>query len=376
MSIEPFTIHVPQATLDDLHQRLERTRWPDEVPGTGWDYGTNLAYMQELVTYWRTAYDWRAQERYLNSFSHYRASVDGFGVHFLREPAQRPNAPALLLLHGWPGTFYEFHKVVRPLSADFEVIVPSLPGYGFSDRPRERGWDPVRMADLFVRLMTEVLGHERFGVHGGDWGAIIGTRMAARHPQHVLGLHLHMLGAQPNLGPDSPPLSPAEEAWRAQQQATAMDEERGYQAIQGTRPQTLAYALHDSPAGLAAWIIEKYRRWSDCNGELERRYTKDELLTTIMLYWVTETANSASRIYYESRRSAFRLPPGQRIEVPTGIVAAPGGLFTVTAPREWCERVYNVRRYTRFASGGHFLALEEPEALIEDMRAFFRDVAA
>ena len=386
MTAEPFIIKVPDEVLTDLRQRLQRTRWPDEIQGSGWDYGANLGYMRELVAYWETGYDWRAQERLLNRLSHFTATLDGMTLHFVHHRGVGPHPMPLLLLHGWPDTFYEFHKVIGPLSDPaahggnpvdaFDVVVPSLPGYGFSGKPGERGWGSAGVGDCLARLMTDVLGYKRFAVHGGDWGAPIGTRIADIHPDNVAGLHLHMMGVQPRLGPDSAPLGPAEKEWQEHAAAsrTSAREETGYMSIQGTRPQTLAYALNDSPAGLAAWIVEKYRRWSDCHGDLETRFTKDELLTNIMIYWVTQSANSASRLYYETFHGGGFSLSGQRVEVPTAFVSYPGGWGTASEPREWVERVYNVQRYVRMEEGGHFPALEVPEPLVEDIRTFFRSL--
>jgi len=381
---EPFSIQVSEEALADLKERLRRTRLPDEVAGSAWGYGTSLPYMRELLDYWRTSFDWRAQERALNKFAHFKAVVGGLTLHFIHQLGTGPRPLPLLLLHGWPDTFYEFHKVISPLSDPaagggdpgdaFDVVVPSLPGYGFSEKPAEQGWDPTRMAEVLADLMTDVLGYHRFGVHGGDWGAVIGTRMAHVRKERMIGLHIHMMGSQPRLGADSAPFSPAEQEWltRAQAARGLLREETGYQAIQGTRPQTIAYAINDSPCGQAAWIVEKYRAWSDCHGDLESRFSKDELLTNIMLYWLTETANSASRLYYETFHPSRPAFVGERVEVPTGVASYPGGMGTITEPREWVERAYNVQRYTRMDEGGHFPALEVPASLIADLRAFFR----
>lgn len=376
----PFTIDVPEAVLVDLRERLGRARWSGEVPGSGWEYGSNLAYLRSLVEYWRTAYDWRIHERELNRFHHYRASVDGLGLHFIHERGSGPNPLPLLLLHGWPGSVYEFSQVI-PRLADparfggdpqdaFDVIAPSLPGYGFSDPPRERGYNIQRMADLFVRLM-ELLGHPRFLAQGGDWGAVISSCLGYAHPARLLGIHLNMLGVAPH--PEdrvNPPLSAAEQGFLREAEQFQRDG-TGYQWIQGTRPQTLAYALNDSPVGLAAWLVEKFRAWTDCDGEVERRLGKDQLLTLITIYWVTQTINSSMRLYYEERHHPWRLKKGERIRVPTGIAAFPKEIFR--PPREWAERVYNITRWTAMPAGGHFAAMEEPEALVGEIRAFARE---
>ncbi len=366
--------------LADLRERLERARWPGEIPGSGWGYGSNLEYMRELVDYWRTSYDWRAHERELNRFRHYRATVDGVGLHFIRERGAGPKPLPLLLIHGWPGSVYEFASVV-PMLADpsrfggdpadaFDVIAPSLPGYGFSDPTRERGFGIQRMGDLFARLM-DLLGYTRFVAQGGDWGAVISSYMGYAHPDRLLGIHLNMLGVAPH--PEdrvNPPLSPAEQAFLKEAEAFQR-EETGYQWIQGTRPQTLAYGLNDSPVGLAAWLVEKFRAWTDCDGDVERRFSKDRMLTLITIYWVTETINSSMRLYYEVRQRPWRLKKGERIRVPTGVAAFPKEILR--PPREWAERVYTVARWTAMPAGGHFAAMEEPEALVREIRAFARE---
>lgn len=376
----PFTIDVPEAVLVDLRERLGRARWPGEVPGSGWEYGSNLAYLRSLVEYWRTAYEWRVHERELNRFHHYRASVDGLGLHFIHERGSGPNPLPLLILHGWPGSVYEFSQLIPRLadparfggdpSDAFDVITPSLPGYGFSDPTRERGVDIQRMADLFVRLM-DLLGYARFLAQGGDWGAVICSYLGYAHPERLLGIHLNMLGVAPH--PEdrvNPPLSAAEQEFLREAEQFQRDG-TGYQWIQGTRPQTLAYALNDSPVGLAAWLVEKFRAWTDCEGEVERRLGKDQLLTLITIYWVTQTINSSMRLYYEERHHPWRLKKGERIRVPTGIAAFPKEIFR--PPREWAERVYNVTRWTVMPAGGHFGALEEPEGLVGEIRAFARE---
>jgi pimeloyl-ACP methyl ester carboxylesterase len=380
MAVEPFAIDVPDSVLDDLRARLERTRWPDELPGTGWDYGSNLDYIKELVEYWRTKFDWRAQEKLINSFSHFKTEVDGLGIHFIHEKGKGPNPMPLIVTHGWPGTFFEMHKIIPFLSdpanhggnpADsFDVIVPSMPGYGFSDPTTERGLDVLSVGDLWAKLMLENLGYPRFGAQGGDWGASVTAKLGFSHPDKVIGIHsTSVTRPTPYMGPGSRELSDAEKAiirHRTDWQAS----EGGYAHIQGTKPQTLSYGLNDSPAGLAAWIVEKYRTWSDCGGDVESRFTKDELLTTVMIYWVTQSIGSSTRLYYETNCKPWDLKQGERIEVPCGIASFPG---ENTVPlREWAERSYNVQHWTDMPSGGHFAALEEPVNLVADIRDFFR----
>ncbi len=378
MNRRPFNINIPQADLDDLSVRLERTRWPDEVIGIGWDYGTHLAYLKELVEYWHDRFDWRTQEKAMNAFSHYRAEIDGFGIHFIHERGKGPNPMPLIITHGWPSSFFEMLKLI-PLLTDpgsyggdptdaFDVVVPSMPGYGFSDRYTKPGMLSARVADLWARLMVDELEYTRFAASGGDIGAGVSTRLGLNYPDQVIGIHVSAV-ARPNPTPNADQLSPAEKAY-LQVSDRWEQEEGGYDHIQATRPQTLAYGLNDSPAGLAAWILEKFRAWSDCGGDVERRFSKDELLTNITLYWVTETINSSIRMYYESRHNPIPLKPGDRIQVPCAIALTREEVDH--APREWAERTYNVQHWTEFPRGGHFIAAEEPELLAEDLRKFFR----
>ena len=291
MAVTPFKVEVPDATLQDLKERLDRTRWPDEIPGSNWDYGTNLDYLKELVEYWRTRFDWRSQERLINSFSHFKTDVDGMGIHFIHEKGMGPNPMPLVITHGWPGTFFEMYKVIPMLSDpashggdqedSFDVVAPSLPGFGFSDHPTQRGMQVLKVADMWAKLMTENLDYPRFAAVGGDIGAGVTSRLGFAHPDKLTGIHLTSITRPtPHLGPGSRPLNEAEAAHSAQREKWQRDE-GGYAHIQGTKPQTLAYGLNDSPAGLAAWIVEKYRTWSDCHGDVESRFSKDELLTTI-----------------------------------------------------------------------------------------------
>ena len=380
MDAKPFRVELPEATLADLRERLDRTRWPDEIPGSDWDYGSNLSYVKELVDYWRTEFDWRSQEEAINRFSHFQADVDGLGIHFIHQQGQGPNPMPLVITHGWPGTFFEMHKIIPLLSdpgshgadpADaFHVVAPSMPGYGFSGHPEQRGLHVLRVSDLWARLMTEGLGYPRFGAQGGDWGAGVTAYLGYAYPDNLIGIHLtSMVRPTPYLGEGSQELSPAEQAFLKQREQWLQDE-GGYGHIQGTKPQTLSYGLNDSPAGLAAWIVEKYRSWSDCQGDVETRFTKDELLTTITIYWATQTINSSTRLYYESLRHPWEMKQGERIRVPSAMAMFPREMSR--PPREWGERSYNVQRWTEMASGGHFAALEEPERLAEDIRAFFR----
>jgi pimeloyl-ACP methyl ester carboxylesterase len=380
MALQPFKIQVPDDVLDDLRGRLARVRWPDEVPDGGWRYGTDLAYMKELCAYWLDRYDWRAQEARLNAFPQFIAPVGGIDVHFVQVRGVGPKAFPLLLSHGWPGSVWEFHRLI-PLLTDpgahggdpadaFTVIAPSLPGYGFSFKPNQRRFGVAEIADLFARLMTDTLGWKRFGAQGGDWGAFITSRLGLAYASRVAGIHVNLLVVRPG-GP--PPANPTDEEKTYFEELRQWErEETGYQGIQGTRPQTLAYGLTDSPVGLAAWIVEKFRTWSDCGGNVERRFSKDVLLTNIMLYWVTGAINSSFWPYFARRHGAPPLPDNQRIEVPTAYASFPREILH--PPRAWAERAYNIKRWTLMPAGGHFAALEEPEALAADIRAFFRDL--
>jgi pimeloyl-ACP methyl ester carboxylesterase len=381
-AIEPFRIQVSDEVLADLRERLARTRFPDQLEGAGWTYGTELSYLRELVAYWRERYDWRRHEALLNSFPHFSTEIDGQRVRFLHVRSPHAGAFPLVVTHGWPGSIFEFHKILGPLAEPtqhggraedaFHVVCPSIPGYGFSDPPRTPGWDARRMAEVNAKLMAR-LGYARYGAQGGDWGAIISTQNALVDRAHCAGIHLNMVVAfPPSDGGD--PMAGLDDVEKAAfgDFAHFQKEETGYQQIQGTKPQTLGYALNDSPAGLAAWIVEKFRTWSDCDGDVEKRFSKDELLTNVMIYWVTQSITSSTRLYYETMHSGRFGPAGERVETPTGCAIFPKELYR--APRAWAERAFDVRHWTRMPRGGHFAALEEPELLVEDVRAFFREV--
>ena len=385
MSIQSFKIAVPQATLDDLRSRLAHTRWPDEVEGASWDYGTNLQYIKELTDYWQYQYDWRKHEAELNTFAQFKAEVDGVGIHFIHERGKGPNPTPIILLHGWPDSFYRMHKII-PLLTDpagyggnpadsFDVIVPSLPGFGFSDRPRERGATSIRTAELLTQLMKDVLGYKHFAAAGGDIGSRVTRLLALAHPESLVGIHLTDVGFPREIAfpPDLSNPSAAEQQFLGSVQRWFM-QESGYIMIQSTKPQTLAYGLNDSPVGLATWIVEKFRAWSDCDGDIEQRFSKDELLNNIMIYWVTETISSSARLYYEDSHAAPQLKQGKYIEVPAGVATFPKDL--TLPPRELGERFLRVERWTEMPRGGHFAAQEEPKLLVEDMSAFFHDLKA
>jgi pimeloyl-ACP methyl ester carboxylesterase len=381
-AFEKFEIRVSDDELEDLRERLSRTRWPDQIPGSGWDYGTDLAYLQELCEYWREKFDWRPQEALLNRQEHFRTEIEGQPIHFLHARSKVEGALPLLITHGWPGSVFEFYKILGPLSDPeahggsaedaFHVVCPSMPGYGWSGPTLEPGWHVGRVAEVLAKLMAR-LGYERYGAQGGDWGAIVTTHLGLVDPAHLAGIHLNMVVAGPPAGVENPMegVSPEEVAGVADM-GEFQKNETGYQQIQGTKPQTLGTALNDSPAGLAGWIVEKFRTWSDCGGEVERRFSKDELLTNVMIYWTTQTINSSIRLYCESMRAGLFAPAGRRVEVPTGCAIFPKEI--IRPPRRWVEAAFDVRRWSVFESGGHFAALEEPEALVEDVRAFFREL--
>jgi len=381
MEVKPFTIAVENSVLDDLRQRLADTRWPDEIPNTGWDYGSNLTYIKELVDYWRTDFDWRAQEAKLNAFNHFKSEVDGLDIHFIHEKGKGPNPIPLIITHGWPSCFFEMTKII-PLLADpasyggdaadsFDVVAPSLPGFGFSGHAQDRGMEVQRVAGMWNKLMTQNLGYPKFGAQGGDIGSGVTARLGFAHSDTLYGIHLTSITRPtPYLGPGSKPVTDAEQALITQRDKWFQDE-GGYNHIQGTKPQTLAYGLNDSPVGLAAWIVEKYRTWSDCGGDVEKSYTKDELLTIVTIYWVTQTISSSTRMYFENQKHLWTMEKDQKVPTPAGMAMFPQEISK--PPREWGERSYDVRRWTEMASGGHFAALEEPQLLAEEVRAFFRD---
>jgi pimeloyl-ACP methyl ester carboxylesterase len=375
VDVRPFTIAVADEVLSDLRTRLLDTRWPEAAPGPPWEQGTDLAYLQELVAHWIDGFDWRAHERELNALHHFHATVDGTRIHFVHERAPSGAGIPLILTHGWPSSFLELLALVPLLNDRFDLVIPSLPGYGFSQRPHRTGVTSRFTAGLWHELMRG-LGYERYGAHGADWGAAVSTFMALDDPEPMIGLHLANLDNAPYTGPGSRPLSDAERAYVADFQRW-LDEERAYGAIQSTRPQTLAYGLNDSPAALAAWILEKWRLWGDTAGDLERRFPRDFLLTNVTLYWATATIATSMRDYYDNRWSPdTTIGPDDFVRVPTAVSVfehnfVPEGRM----PREWAERLYDVRRWTPMARGGHFPAAEEPELLATDIAAFFGELA-
>jgi pimeloyl-ACP methyl ester carboxylesterase len=372
----PFRVAVPDEVLADLKARLSAARLPNELAGADWDQGTDLAYLSELVGYWRDDFDWRATEQRLNTFNHFTTVMDGQRFHYIHQPSGRPDALPLMLVHGWPGSVIEFLDVIGPLGDPppgqpaFDIVVPSLPGYGFSGPTSEAGWHPRRIAGAFIDLMS-TLGYEHYGVQGGDWGSIVAANMADLAPDRVAGLHLNFLSAPRPTGERTASLTPEQQA-DIEAMRRFRKEETGYSAIQGTKPQTIGYALEDSPVGLAAWIVEKFRAWSDCGGDVERSFTKDQLLGNITLYWVTATATSSARLYSEMRRAGLSAVPQAPITVPTGIANYPAEVTKV--PRDWAERRYRITHWADMPRGGHFAAMEVPDLFVEDVRAFFATV--
>lgn len=374
-----FHVNLPQSVIDDLRLRIEHVRWPDTVEPKGWNYGTNLTYLQELISYWYKDFDWRQQEKQLNRFNHFQAAVAGQHIHFIHEHGKGPRPIPIVLTHGWPSTFYEMFKII-PLLTDpeayggdandaFDVVVPSLPGYGFSERPMKPGVTFREISDMWTELMVDVLGYERFAAHGGDLGSDVTTHLGRYHSDRIIGIHL-LAVTKPYLDQDSAPLTEEEQNY-VRQVERWKQEEGAYTHQQSTKPQTLAYGLNDSPVGLAGWIVEKMRAWSDCSGDVERRFSKDELLTNLMIYWATETINSSMRLYYDHNDFSKVEPEPYSIEVPTGVTLTVEPVNK--APKSWAERTYkNIQHWTELPRGGHFAAFEEPELLAEEIRAFFR----
>jgi microsomal epoxide hydrolase len=376
--IEPFAIRVDDGAWEDLRRRLSATRWPDQIEGTGWEYGAELRYVRELCAYWRDRYDPHAAFGELARWPHFQTRIDGQRIHFLHAPSRHADALPLLISHGWPGSVVEFMDVIEPLRDPeahggsardaFHVVCPSLPGYGYSEPTRTRGWDPARIADAFAVLMQR-LGYARYGAQGGDWGALVTSMLGLRDAAHLAGIHVNMALATPQQ--DTGSLSEREQADLAEM-ARWQDQESGYQRIQGTKPQTLGFGLTDSPAGLAAWIIEKFRTWSDCDGHPENAISRDRLLTNLSLYWLTGSITASTRLYYEVFRSQRMEFFTSQVKVPTGVARFPKEVMRF--PRAWVEQRYRVTHWSEQPRGGHFAAMEQPQLFVEDVRRFFRSV--
>lgn len=372
-SVTPFKIPLCEKEVADLKVRLGRLRWPDPLPGSPWQCGVNGGYLRSFCEYWRDSYDWPAQVARLNKIPQFSVPIDGVPITFwhIKGIPTGPPAIPLILLHGWPGSQIEFEAVIGPLSDPaalgatselaFDVVVPSIPGFGFSGKPQDMGWNADRIADALNSLMTDVLGYRNYGVQGGDWGTLIGTRMALRHPANLIGFHLNMPSALP------PPGAPPDPARLANWEMLT-----GYLHLQSTKPDTVTYGQSDSPLALAAWILDKFYTWGDCDGDIESAFSRDTLITNLMYYWLPNSAASAARIYYESARMTPPLFQAGRVTVPTGIAAFPKEPYR--SPRSWLEPAFEIVHWTDLKSGGHFPALERPESLINDIRKFFKTV--
>ncbi len=375
---KPFTLHIPDETLVDLRGRLDRVRWPETPPGEPWTTGTSVAYMRELVSYWRDDFDWRVQEAQINGFRQFTVPLAGIDLHFVHEEGKGPNPMPLLLSHGWPGSIVEFMRILPMLTdparfggdpADaFTVVAPSLPGYTLSFAPGQPRFGVVEMAEVFGSLMSDVLGYRRFGAQGGDWGAIVTSRMGYELAEKLIGIHINLLAVRRDASLANP--TPDERRF-LEQLAHWQKEETGYQWIQGTRPTTLSFGLTDSPVGLAAWIAEKFHRWTDNDGTIESAVDRDAMLANIVLYWSTSAIGSSFWPYYARMHTPWPIPDGGVIKVPTGYAEFPKEILS--PPRSLAERTYvNIQRWTTLPKGGHFAALEQPETLANEIRAFFR----
>jgi len=376
-AVQPFRIQVSDDALDDLRRRLRATRWPEAECVDDWSQGTPLSYVQDVCAYWAEKYDWRERERRLNAFPQFRTNIEGLGIHFYHVRSKHPDALPIVITHGWPGSVVEFQKVIAPLADPtahggraedaFHVVCPSLPGYGFSDKPTTKGTGVERIADLWSALMLR-LGYPRYVAQGGDWGAMVTTMIGLRDTAHCAGIHLNM----PIVGPDPATmneLTPAEQSALAGM-AEYGEWDSGYSKQQSTRPQTLGYGLVDSPAGQAAWILEKFWKWTDCNGHPENALTRDELLDNVMLYWLPGTGASSARLYWESFRpqSQGGLP---NVAIPTGCSIFPKEIFR--SSRRWAEKRFtNLVHWNELPKGGHFAAFEQPATFVNELRACFR----
>ncbi|MEU5987683.1 epoxide hydrolase family protein [Spirillospora sp. NPDC047418] len=357
--IKPFRIDVPQADLDDLADRLARTRWPNEVDGAGWDYGFPLARARELAEYWRTGYDWRKHEAELNELPHFTTEIDGQNIHFVHVRSAKPDALALILTHGWPGSFLEFLDVIEPLSRDFHLVIPSIPGYGFSGPTRERGWGTPRIARAWAELMRR-LGYERYGAQGGDFGSGISLALGAAAPEQVVGVHINYLPTPPDPEVE---VSEADEA-RLGKIRKLMANRPPYQALQALTPQTIGYALTDSPVGQLVWIAERFAQWTDPGTPVD----DDRMLTDISLYWLTATAASSARLHHDAPRGQIA-----QCRAPVGVAVFPRDITQSVRPL--AERRFDIRHWSEFDRGGHFAAMEVPDLLAGDVRDFFRGLA-
>ena len=365
--VKPFRIEIAQSELDDLRARLDRVRWPDELPGVGWSYGVPVGYLKELVEYWRHGYDWRVHERRLNSFPQFTTQIDGQNVHFLHVRSAKPGALPLIITHGWPGSVVEFDKVIEPLSQEFHLVVPSLPGFGFSGPTTETGWNVERVARAWAELMRR-LGYDRYGAQGGDWGSAVALEVGRIDPEHVVGVHVNLLQTLPSGDPGELDELTDDETDRLGDLKRYDDELSGYQKVQATRPQTLAFGLHDSPVGQLAWIVDPFRLWTDSANVPEDSVDRDQLLTNVMVYWLTGTAASAARLYREAGAWTRRQPA----RVPVGVAVFAREIFRPI--RGLAEKTHNITHWSEFDHGGHFAAMEVPGELADDVRSFFSSI--
>ncbi len=376
--IKPFKLEIPDKTIQNIYSKVKNYPWHEMPDNGGWDYGTNLDYMKEFSDYWINKFDWKKTENKINKFKNYKTNIDNIEIHFIHEKGSGSNPKPLLLSHGWPGSIIEFLNIIDKLAHPekyggkeedaFDVVVPSLPGYGFSGRP-SRPIGPRKMATIFNLLMTNVLGYKKYIAQGGDFGGTIATWLAYDSPKNLLGIHINILITRHPDGPQTEEEKEWQERFRKEQRI-----EDGYRTQQATKPQTLSYAMMDSPVGVAAWIIEKMRGWTDIkNGDIESVYSKDILLSNIMIYLVTKTFNTASWIYYGRREEGGRALPKEHLplKVPTAVALFPKE-YLEWAPRSYVERIYNIKRWTEMPRGGHFAALEQPDLLITDIREFGR----
>ena len=375
-AIEPFSISATTHQLDDLKRRLNNARWPEKETPDDWTQGIPLAYAKEICQYWANEYDWPAREARLNAFPQFRTEVDGLGIHFVHVQSPEAGALPLVMSHGWPGSIVEFHKVIGPLTdpkahggdpADaFHLVCPSLPGFGFSDKPTEPGWGVEKMGGAWTRLMA-ALGYDRYVAQGGDWGSMVTTQVGLQDPEHCLAIHLNMAIAPPD--PDTMNDLTEKEQSALEGMQFYQDWDSGYSKEQSTRPQTIGYALADSATGQAAWIIEKMYAWTDCDGHPENVLTKDEMLDNVMMYWLPETAASSARLYWESFNSGNM----DDVSIPTGISVFPKEIFRTS--RRWAEKRYtNIIHYNELDKGGHFAAFEQPETFVDEVRTCFRQL--
>ncbi|MEX0665916.1 MAG: epoxide hydrolase family protein [Acidimicrobiia bacterium] len=376
---EPFRVDIPQATLDDLHERLTRTRFPEQLPDAGWDYGTELGFLRSLIEYWRDEYDWRATEARLNGFEHFTTEIDGANIHFIHARSPEADALPIVLTHGWPGSVVEFLDVIEPLTSPtahdgeaadaFHVVVPSLPGYAFSGPTKERGWHPGRVGRAWSALMAG-LGYAKYAAQGGDWGSFVSQQVGVADPEHCIGVHVNFLPCLPSTEDQTD-----EEKRYVADSTRYFDDDSGYFKEHSTKPQTIGYSLEDSPVGLAAWIVEKFRTWTDPQGDVEDFFTKDQLIDNLMLYWVTGTGHSSVRMYYELDKGARSgsVDITSRVTQPFGYTRYPNEIMGTS--RRWADALYpNIVHFVDTPKGGHFAAFEQPELFVADLQAFARHV--